>query len=181
MFVKKSFGVIGKRTVNADVSKNIKKLVVECTSKDLLLRSGGSPGWETEFFDMYPALSRNLYLPNPGYSPCSLKKHHFSSEQPSKEAFSKASSYYDSWSKLDKATRRIFARYLQVALGINLDNPVSFIITHIDPDAIALRVNKMVSILIKEYPDIPVWNVTNATSVNEVVKKIQNHEMRFKK
>lgn len=118
-----AYAGIGSRETPDRILAGMTAIAMRMADRGLILRSGGADGADTAFAQGAPADNCEIYLPwrgfNNNWSPLYTIP---------KPAFDLAKKYHPAGGKLHGPVLKLMARNCQQVLGMNLDNPVKFVL-----------------------------------------------------
>ena len=136
----KVYAGIGSRTTPADIQKLMSRAALLLSHEGWKLRSGGAPGADLAFQDGISGRSdlwafQEIFIPWNGFS----NLHHnpekgiyFTPKNTAAEAIAEA--HHPAYDKLGKAAKKLMCRNGYQILGLELNNPASFVLCW-TPDA----------------------------------------------
>lgn len=114
---------IGRRTIAPDIRESFEKFGRVAQEKGFKLRSGGADGCDLAFEKYVRPENKEIYLPWKGFNGSESPLFHIS-----KECRIIASKIHPNWGKLKPSTQLFMARNCYQILGINLNEPVDFVV-----------------------------------------------------
>ena len=114
---------IGSRSTPPHILNIMTQLATKLSTEGWTLRSGGTDGADTAFEQ--GALSKEIYLPWPGFNNSSSPLNTVSTE-----AMTLASKFHPAWDKLSRPVRLLMARNMYQVTGRDLNTPSSFLVCY---------------------------------------------------
>ena len=156
---------IGSRETPEPVLKTMREMARELAEKNYTLRSGGADGADFAFEQGCDLVHgrKEIYLPWRFFN--GNKSGLF---KPSKEAMALAEKFHPAWYMLSGGAKKLMARNSHQVLGINLDDPVDFIICWTDPK----RGGTTQALRIAEAYGIKIFNLKlNAYTLSDMISQ----------
>lgn len=165
---------IGARDTPSDVLQWMSQIGAYLGRRDYLLRSGGAHGADSAFFRGCESVkgAREIFLPWNNYNDLGIQLQREKRDgptalrgdfaKPTEAAMSRASKSHPSWNNCNSGARKLHARNAHILFGLNLDDPVDFILCWTKRGAViggtgqALRMSK----------SIPIFNLARLTDRN---------------
>lgn len=124
---------IGSRETPPEVCAEFRALASTLATAEMCLRSGGADGADTAFEEGCDAAMgrKAIFIPWSGFNgrwPDPTSDRTTVVGTATVEAFRLAASHHPSWDRLTPGARRLHARNGHQVLGLNLDDPVAFVI-----------------------------------------------------
>ena len=121
----KSYAGIGSRETPYDVQLLFEKVAAYLATQDYILRSGGADGADIAFERgcIKASGKKEIYLPWKGF-----EGSHSNLIVNDQKAFEIAEKFHPYWHNLKQGAQKLQARNSYQVLGLNLDEPVDFII-----------------------------------------------------
>lgn len=159
----KHYAGIGARDTPVHVLALMEKAANYLDLSGYTLRSGGANGADTAFAD--GAYKKEIHLPWREYNKNPSVLHN-----PSAQAIELASNFHPNWSACSQGVVKMHGRNMHILLGEDLKTPVEFVICwtkngkDIGGTGLAIRA--------AEYLEIPVLNLHDQTTYNELMRTV---------
>lgn len=162
--MKRVYAGIGSRETPPFVLRRMEFLAWALNSAGFTLRSGGAGGADSAF-EKGAVDKKEIYLPWQGFND---KDSEYC--EVSDEAIALAKKYHPNWSSLKKSGTLFMGRNCYQVLGINLDDPVDFIICYTENGEEKGGTSQAIRIA-KDY-QVPVFNIWNNDNYLYLLKYI---------
>jgi hypothetical protein len=146
----KIYAGIGSRRTPADVLSVMTQIARELDMIGYTLRSGGAPGADLAF--ELGSTKKEIYLPWANFNASESTLYTVC-----EGAMDMASHYHPAWSKLSSPVRKLMARNCYQVLGLNLNEPVKFVVCW-TPDGRSVGGTAQAIRIAKDWK-IPVFNL----------------------
>jgi len=118
---------IGSRETPPDILDLMTAIAVELRDRGYILRSGGAPGADSAFSKLIGFREKEIILPWKNFE--GIREGIDATSQPNfPEALRIAESYHPAWDRCSEGARKMHARNVYQILGLNLNNPVVFVV-----------------------------------------------------
>jgi hypothetical protein len=124
----KAYAGIGSRGTPPPFLRFMKK-VAESLSSDYILRTGGADGADSAFIEGAKK-NMEIYIPTNGFNGFYKNKNKYVIIDIPEEAFNLAKEFHSTYEKLSPFVKRLMARNCMQILGLELNDPVEFVICY---------------------------------------------------
>ena len=159
-----AYSGIGSRKTPEDILMKFDRIGKILANKGFTLRSGGADGADSAFEVGCDKANgkKEIFLPWKGFNGNTSLLF-----DPPEEAFVMTGKIHPGWHHLKQGARRLHARNCQQVLGINLDNPVQFVICYTKLDG----GGTLQALRIAQQKKIPIYNFyLQKYSIKEMIK-----------